>query len=283
MKKITLVFLLFGFCILSRAQSFQFQMYFEDAVGNKDTITLGYDANGTALIDPSFGEVDIIGIPLDSTFDVRISNARYNQINPTFQTKKQIVADSCSGWWFHAVSIEIHSKNWPVTASWDSALFNADCREGSVFTGMSPGGWWDVFGQPSNLNRAELATHSQVTFTSNYNPATPGNLYDAYVNSTNDTIPVFWMAFGDSSLLRLDVLGLSPELNAYPNPVVDFLHLDIESDLIHEIHVVDLAGRSTLVEYKNGHIDMRTFQSGNYMLILKLTEGTCLKKKILKK
>lgn len=93
------------------AQDFQFHMYFEDANGNKDTLILGYDANGTALIDSSFGEENIIGMALDSIFEVRMSDEHVGF--HTFQTKKQILPDSCSaGWRFPFVTIGIHCKNW---------------------------------------------------------------------------------------------------------------------------------------------------------------------------
>src|SRR5690554_219642 len=96
MKKLIFISVLLCFYQISEAQTFQFQMFFEDAIGNKDTLTIGYDLNGTELIDSSFGEENIIGIPLDSTFDVRISDAFYNYGNATFHTKKQILPNSRS-------------------------------------------------------------------------------------------------------------------------------------------------------------------------------------------
>lgn len=282
MKNLILMTILLCFYQMSEAQTFQFQMSFEDAIGNKDTLTIGYDINGTEFIDPSFGETNIIGIPLDSTFDVRITNAFFNNGNATFHTKKQILPDSCSGWWFPIVSIDIKSKNWPVTARWDNSLFNIECREGSVFTSYHPGGWWDVGGFPSNLNRVELANVNQVSFTSNDYPSSGYNENYAYINSSNDTIPVFWMAFGNSSLISLDVENASFEFKSYPNPVKDFFFIDIQNDWVKDVRLIDMMGRSKMVDLKNGYIDMRNFHAGYYLIMICGKDGKTQKLKIIK-
>lgn len=282
MRKLILLTILLNFYQISEAQTFQFQMFFEDAIGNKDTLIIGYDINGTELIDPSFGEVNIIGTPLDSIFDVRISNAFFNNGNATFHTKKQILPDSCSGWWFPVVSIDIKSKNWPVTATWDNSLFNIECREGSVFTSFNPGGWWDVGGFPSDLNRVEFANENHVTFTSNYNPSSGYDENYAYINSSNDTIPVFWMAFGDSALISLSVESISLDINSYPNPVKDFFYIDIQNHLVKDIKVVDMLGRSKIVDFKNGYIDLRNFNSGYYLIMINIKDGKMHNLKIIK-
>ncbi|MDC0230458.1 T9SS type A sorting domain-containing protein [Aureispira] len=268
MKDLILIILSLCLYQISEAQNFQFQMFFEDAIGNKDTLTIGYDLNGTELIDASFGEMNIIGIPLDSTFDVRISDAFFNNGNATFHTKKQILPDSCSGWRFPIVSIDIKSENWPVTATWNDSLFNIGCREGSVFTSFHPGGWWDVGGFPSDLGIAELANENYATFTSNYNPNSGYDENYAYINPSNDTIPVFWMAFGNSSLISLGVENISIEINSYPNPVKDFFYMDIQNHSVKNIRVVDMMGRSRIVHLKNGYIDMRDFNTGYYLIII---------------
>jgi len=282
MKNLILMTILVCFYQINEAQTFQFQMFFEDAIGNKDTLTIGYDVNGNELIDPSFGEMNIIGIPLDTTFDVRMSDAFFNNGNATFHTKKQILPDSCSGWWFPVVSIDVKSKNWPVTATWDNSLFNIECREGSVFTSFHPGGWWDVGGFTSDLNRVELANENKVTFTSNYNPISGYNVHYAYINSSNDTIPVFWMAFGDSRLISLGVDKISVGLKSYPNPVTDFLYFDLQNDLVKDVKVIDMYGKSTIVDFKNGCIDMRNFHAGFYLIMVNGKDGKIQNLKIIK-
>ena len=48
---------------LSFAQSFSFELYFEDANGAKDTLEFGYDPSATDSIDPIFQEINIIAQP----------------------------------------------------------------------------------------------------------------------------------------------------------------------------------------------------------------------------
>lgn len=279
MKNLLFILILLGGCQISEAQLFQFQMVFEDAVGHTDTLTLGYDANGTVLIDSSFGEQNIIGLPLDSVFDVRISNAFFNSGVATFHTKKQILPNSCASWLFPLVEIDIKSKHWPVTATWDSTLFNASCRAGSVFTSFTPGGWWDVVGFPSDLYRVELAAMNQVTFTSNYNPSLGYDDNYAYVNTANDTLPIFWMSFGDSSLISLGIETLTTDIQAYPNPVKDLLYIDMEPHLVQEVRLIDMMGRQQAMNFKNGYIDLSAVDTGFYLIML---VGTTNKTQLLK-
>jgi hypothetical protein len=85
-----LVILLFNPFSKTQAQpEFSFQLFFEDAIGNKDTVTLGYDYNATSGIDAAFGEVDILGVTWNNDFEVRGSD-RYTNGTPSFQSKVDI-------------------------------------------------------------------------------------------------------------------------------------------------------------------------------------------------
>jgi hypothetical protein len=263
MKKILFIIATFCFLTTAQGQQFSFKMFFTDAIGNKDTLTLGYDTKGTEFIDLSFGEENIIKVPLDSNFNVRISDAFFSHGNATFQTKKQILPDSCDGWWFPVVTIDIKCKNWPITATWDNLLFDTDCRKGSVFTSFHPGGWWDVVGFPSNLSRVELANQNSVTFTSNYNPSLGYDSNYAYINSSEDTIPVFWMAFGDMSILHLSVDELSVSENlmkVFPNPTSEkiSIQIPIQFGTIKRIDIFSVLGQ--LVKTTKNVIDINIAQ-----------------------
>lgn len=50
--------------------------YFEDAVGNRGTVYIGGSPHPiNDQINPSFGEVNLIGVPFDSVFEVRVTRA----------------------------------------------------------------------------------------------------------------------------------------------------------------------------------------------------------------
>ncbi len=76
MKNFIILFLCTGILI---AQEFSFTLNFEDALGNTDSLIIGYDNNGTDGIDAAFGEVNIISVPYNSGIDVRISDEWWNR------------------------------------------------------------------------------------------------------------------------------------------------------------------------------------------------------------
>lgn len=284
MKKITLIPYLLLISTFSFSQEFSFQLYFSDSAGNKDTITLGYDLNATSGIDLMFGETNIISTPLDTGLDVRISdewaNNFYNYLPGTYHTKKQIVYKSCGA--NPIISIDIFTNNWPVTATWDSTLFSANCRYGSVFTSFTPGGWWDVL-SPSNLIWAILAEKNQVTFTTNDD----GFNNDAYsfINSNLDTIPVFWVAMGDSSIIYPGINNIETldNIKLFPNPSSDYIFYSLLNSklVIENIQVVGILGNKINTRYDNNKIDVRTLQNGEYFVIFEFQKGQITRSKII--
>jgi hypothetical protein len=95
-KMIAFLWLLLAFT--STAQKTPFFLttfYFEDAIGNIDSIEVGYDLTANQTGNPDFGEVTDLS-PFDSVFDVRAVNyfEYYNTtppINPLNLIVKRIV------------------------------------------------------------------------------------------------------------------------------------------------------------------------------------------------
>ncbi len=288
MKLIFLFLIAMSFSTLSYSQEFSFQMFFEDAVGNKDTITLGYDINATDSLDSLFSEVNIITTPLDTNLDVRISNEwfnrTYNSTTGTYHTKKQIVDYSCSNW-YSASSIDIFTEYWPVTAYWDSSLFSDSCRKASVFTDISPGGWFDVLG-PSNMDIEYMQSSNEVTFTTNV----PDYQYPLanyyYINNENDTIPFFWYAFGSNSIFTFDIDEITPSdvITLSPNPVTNFIQInhDIDDLEIKQIKIFDLLGREQQVKWEDNSIDLSNISNGILFVQITLENNQSFTYKIIK-
>lgn len=295
MKKILLPLLLFFIVQTSIAQEFMFQLNFTDAVGNRDSLLIGYDINATDTVDAGFGEINIISTPLDTAFDIRISSI-YNTVSgwsPTsnnFQLKKQIVKNNsiCD---FNTLVIDVFAKHWPITATWNDVLFNDTCREGSVLTSVHPGGWWDI-GSTSNLYRSELALYSSVTFSSNNdgNLSSPFPTYNggAYLNTNNDTISVFWLKLGDSTILNTAVnqLALDNKITIYPNPANEILNISIakELDLTNAtVSLVDVLGKQVLnqrIQSTETAIHIKHLPNGIYLLNIRLNNEISTFKKI---
>lgn len=284
MKKLSIFILLLLFSRLLSGQEFSFKMYFEDAIGNKDTLEFGYDANATDTIDAIFGEINIIGIPLDSVFDIRISDAFGNNSNGTFQTKKQIVKrDNCKA--LSLITIDFKCNNWPVTTTWDNSVFIDTCRNGSVLTSVPPGGWWDI-GSPSDLLRAELVNTNHITYTSNYYSGQFDENY-AYINDQNDTIPVFWQAFADSTIFMVGTEEIisNNDIEIFPNPTTNFTAIQLlNQDLkIENIQILNIHGESQTIKVTGNNIDLTKLSSGIYFIQLTISNGQTLTKKIIKK
>lgn len=288
MKKTLLLLMSICFLTTTQAQQFSFQMFFTDAIGNKDTITLGYDLSATDSIDGAFGETNIISTTLDTTLDVRITNEWDNQqefgTSGTFHTKRQIIPYNCSIVpLIRHSSIGIHTKHWPVTATWDSSLFADSCRNGSLFTSVRPGGWWDT-GSPSSLIPYQVfATADSVTFTSN----AAWDYEDfCYIIGT-DTVPVFWQAFGGLSILRVAINKIQAEdisLKVFPNPMNQHFSIQVAPEFgnIKNVQVFSSLGQLMLTTKEINNIDVTKLTKGLYLIVLTNEKGNTISTRTLK-
>jgi hypothetical protein len=275
-KAVFIIFLVFiAFFYRAFGQEFSFAMTFIDAIGNTDTLIIGYNSDATDSVDAEFGEVNIIDLALDSIFDVRITNERKvrawytHQYQSKYHLKKQIVKTDCIKW-ADPVSIDINCKNWPVTAKWDSNLFvDSPCRGGSVFTSLHPGLWWDVL-TSSDLVYRKLFNINEVTFTSNADEFFyPGDYSEgSYINSDHDTISVFWVVIGTNAIWsHVEPDFYNDNLVFFPNPSRDYIKLNIENNLtIRRIEVYDLTGKKQNVVVCNNEIDISNLISGFYYI-----------------
>lgn len=287
MKKFFILLSILIFCKIAKSQEFTFHMYFQDAIGNKDTLTLGYDLNATDSIDPAFGEINIISNPIDTAFDVRVTNEwlnRYFWGTPgNYHTKKQIVKNNCGNLSFSKSTIDIYTKHWPVTASWDSVPFYDICRNGSVFTQIHPSLWWDCFSGQSDFFRVTLISKSHLTFTSNV-----GNGFDpngGYINESGDTISVFWLAIGDSILLSesINEVENSFPIKIYPNPVTDRIIIENETtNKITQVQLFDFSGQKVSLTMNNNEINVSQLDNGIYFIQLLFSSGQIQNRKIIK-
>lgn len=275
--KSSAIFLLFCFTSLASAQEFSFKMVFEDSKGNKDSLIFGYDPSASWGVDTAFGEINIHGQIIDTIFDVRVSdelespNYTINEYD-TYSLKKQIIGKDCDNF-PSPIAINFRCTNWPVTASWDSTLFNTECLVGSVLTGAHPGGWWCVFGE-SDLGRVLLNQKSQVRFTS--------NIHDYAIQ---DSIAVFWVAMSTKNHLSLEVDLMDHEhaIHIYPNPTTGTIFIDNRGPkTIHHIELVDTSGKIHSVSETLEVVNLDGYESGIYLLKAFLSDQSIVIRKIIK-
>jgi hypothetical protein len=115
-------------------------IYFEDAVGNTDSVTVGFDTMATSSIDPIFGEAEVTA-PFDSVFEVRAGTFlgldREKTSKIIIESSEPIYPLSISyGCYTTApMFIYIWAKYQPVTATWNKSEFLEDiCVRGSLLS-----------------------------------------------------------------------------------------------------------------------------------------------------
>ena len=276
--KNVLVFILLILGFSTSGQTFSFPMYFSDALGNKNTLVIGYDINASYGIDSAFGEENIITEPMDSVFDIRLTNYmdRNNDHLPVdIHTKKQIIKYHCFTSLYHQIELDIKAKHWPVTAYWDRTLFSDPCRHWSVFTGVSPGGWWDT-GCPSSLDVLNLNSIDSVTFTSNR----MNDLNDSYdyVTDGGDTLDVFWITFSHRKIEKGSVKDLRDARNfisVYPNPAGEKINFKLEMPSFNpkRVEIYNSLGQMVLQSDQWVDLDISTLTSGIYFAKMNMWDG----------
>jgi len=85
------------------------------------------------------------------------------------------------------------------------------------------------------------------------------------------------------SNVTLDVKDIKTvDVNIYPNPTSDFVHIKSKTD-VTSISVFNAEGRKLTETYKENRIDLSSYSTGIYFLNIVLKDGTTFKHKIIKK
>lgn len=94
---------------------------------------------------------------------------------------------------------------------------------------------------------------------------------------------IFWKYANNLNTLSIDN---KPFLSLYPNPSDDFIQVNkSKNDLIESINIFDLNGRlvSNSLDFKNDRIEVSGLIQGVYNVLIKLSDGSLVNKKIIKK
>lgn len=284
MSNITLILIFFILPLSLCSQEFSFTMRFVDAAGHKDSIVVGYDMNATDSIDEAFGEKNIIDRPWDSIFDVRISNdwsSRRRGFTST-QSKIQIVKNNCNSF-FSITAIDIYSKSWPVTAIWDKNLFIDSCNKFSLYTSVSPGGWWDT-GSPSNLYIQFFKDRDSISFNSYSRIGLNPNY--SYINNRGDTVSYFWQIFAKTNITveTQDIFNKNKFI-VYPNPASDILHFQYSPTFrkLKSVNIYSITGQQMMTSKITDQVDISSLNPGLNILIAFNERGSNITSKFVKK
>ncbi|MEM9823618.1 MAG: T9SS type A sorting domain-containing protein [Bacteroidota bacterium] len=274
----------------SHAQEFLTTFCVEDASGKIDSVQVGYDIDATEFIDAQFGEQDLIALPFDNNFEVRLAQINiddydqtYHQLSTTpslvnYTSKIDILSRDCEEWNFTNVNnglkpitaLLIRNSDLPVTIKWDSAIFEADCQSQSLLTDWHPGGWFDV-GAPVTIPPVTLREEAAVEVT------TPTWLQ--LVDHFNDTLSMVFIRI-DSDLTSSIATTPLQEVRVYPNPVRDQLMIRGLENEPFTVQVFNRFGQYIAHENRNT-VDTRHWKEGLYILRIE-AEGHSLIRKIVK-
>ena len=285
MKRTALLLLTIIFVQFSYGQEFSFQMFLEDATGQKDTLVFGYDATATDSIDASFGENDISNEPFSDSFEARIIRFDYYENNfdlfmsgsASFHTKKQIKAKACSEEEFPLVStVHLSNAQYPVRVSWESNLFENACLEQSLITDWHPGGWFDaVFG--GEQGPLYMINHDTVEFSETTHK---------FISESNDTTGVlfFTMASVNNIISSIPDAETIEWFDVYPNPTSGLVYIEsMKSEKeINHIALYNLAGKKRNIRRNNNALNLEALPEGIYFIVVEFDDGITLRKRILK-
>jgi len=294
MKAITRILLAsFIACpVLSVAQEiplFQFSLYFEDSLGNKDSLVLGYDPNASSQnLNPQFGEI-VLTTAFDSVFEVRVIHGDDGQ-NRT--TKKAIEDVDILSWDSCALSayskILISAKFPPVKISYDSTLFPvSSCRNVILSRNWDMffiPEWWDACGYHCMAGSSGYIEHfgppqPEPLCWNFYAPVKEvegkgfkslhGLFFTTFYGSGPCNDPTF-LAAKDARNIGFGTLN--------PNPVRDHFSIKVPSEGGLQAMVSDVAGRVVAcpftVSEASAEFDVGNLSPGLYFVALQTEKGS---------
>ena len=275
--------------------AYETTLYFEDAVGNKDTIVIAYDTEATSQIDPEFGEVALT-TPFDSVFEVRAGRL----LEWNVPLSKRIVLNMsnpipglgyCNG--YTSPSIFIHALHQPVKMSWDRTFFSGnECRAGAAIINhvedelAGPIGVDEILplfycmAEDSvvsfHMSEDSLLANTPLILEMDY-PVEGQGIKTIYglrmvVEREYGYTPCYWV----SSAEKTDLNKQSRNLELFPNPVTYEVNVSLPSDVqVKYWELVSLYGgiirSGKRLEEKT--LDISAFPTGMYQLRLLGSDG----------
>lgn len=270
------------------------ELYFEDAAGRRDTLTLGwYNSldDGVINYDVALGEENLIGVPFDSTFEVRISDGvAYGQeirkMSHNFYGKRGLhtpFSQFCQ-YGYQAPILLIHTVDPPVRISWDSMFFAQEiCTYNSIL--LDHDIWIEFSPEEEPWKRngvyelqnycmidqgmAELSLvpidYPRIGWT-DFTYDFPLNSGDTVTHGAYAILVDFYIPFLCDRLFTSteDDLLAQEAFNVFPNPASDCIYIS-NMDVGAGVEVFDLAG-SRVVTAQKAEIDISGLRSGTYVV-----------------
>ena len=257
-------------------------LWFEDAIGNIDSVIIGHDPLATVDIDAQFGEVEITE-PFNAIFEVRVGTlinwpvlggwSREKLSKKIITPSEQVIGGSADGCWGGTdILIYIWAKNQPVKVSWNRNAFNNDqCVRGSLITDhyrdhlITTYDWFrDTFHSCLSKDE-ELVFESKKRFLVNIEKEVEGlGVQTIYgLRYYQQPLPG-WTPCNRFVNTNTDDIEIERQSLIYPNPAHDILNINSEN--IESSKIYDLQGKQLLESRNAAQIDVSHLSNGIYIL-----------------
>ncbi len=275
MKKL-LIFLLFPLSSTLVSQEFSTTFVFKDAIGNQDSIVVGYSPLATDSINESLGEKKISETEIDTIFHVYISNVKvkyYGDKNcyyekARFKTKKKyaklISTKDISTWNDeYIIKVDVLAKFFPITVFWNKTLFQNDTLLNSFIISSQPGFWFDAVESPTILSINDSILYSP-----------DGSKFLCYYDSIQSVlVPIhkLYICFATKDYAFSIHNDQVSDIKIYPNPCNSFIRVNFQQESDYLLEIITLDGQLVRKEkvHKSSTINLSELPSGVYILRLK--------------
>jgi hypothetical protein len=292
MKHLFCLLILFCLSIVSFAQNtipeFHVPMYFEDGVGNKDTVYAGFDINAEwAIQNGDFGEKNISNKPWKQDFEVRLGRV------PTVLSKIDIQKEKCADTLstqvvvrtFHVLYLK--AKHFPIKWSWDSTKFKNNCTINSFYDRSAKS---YLFSQIWLVNAQHFRKFGgQTILTESYIKNIKKNDFNYdFIDPISgvDSIKSICFYFLDKKRLAYEYAAANDlyetEVKISPNPTNDKLTLSIKETInlpektqLQILHINGQILQQQTINTSNNQleVDVSFLSSGLYFIQLRSSQG----------
>lgn len=298
------LYILFSFPLLCFSQNsafFETSIFFEDSMGNKDTIIVGHDELANNDFNPTFGEVNI-SEPWDSTFEVRAAHyLDWQHPDGNLLLSKKIIGSNEGGINPNGNCLSSNEpiiffakiQHLPLAISWDNKDFSKSlCRNWSTLTpNVTPmiSQFWYEYLVP-NIDYSCMAEDDYVEFSDfSLDDGFGFYLIDDIEGLTQDTMVGILLHFRPQGAVDTPCFSIVSATNeqtnirqieVYPNPTKDLVNINN----VNFDYWLLLNKEGKLIKRGNdSKIDMSVYNSRQYYLSFINSKGMLIQtKKIIK-
>ncbi|MEP6794030.1 MAG: T9SS type A sorting domain-containing protein [Saprospiraceae bacterium] len=271
----------------SQHAQFETAFYFQDAVGNRDTVIIGADTSAYHQVNTHLGET-LITEPWDSTFEVRVAKEDNYQNalwfgDTLYLYNKRItyLLDVPECGYSTSVIFLMYTKHYPVTVTWDTSVWsfsNSPCPlDGSFFlhtNDILEPGWWPSY------TYACLGSISSFSFDT-IDPDPYTGIIDSVTGVGNEFIYGLQLRRAELespiSPCYLEVATKEPliprKTSIYPNPSSGIINIDFKAESflkkamlsIRNLQGIEILRIEDLDQHKNP-ISLLNLPNGIYLV-----------------